>query len=221
MFILVLSPNEKRQQELAAPLQEAGWSVESIADISRAASLSGEDVPRLVLVDASYLGSAQVEEALERSRQWKALALLVLMPKELASPNLLNSVDDFVVEPLRSLELASRVRRLLWKVGAGESRATIRVGDLTLDQERYEVRVSGRLVRLTYKEYELLRLLASYPGRVFTREELLSKVWGYDYFGGTRTVDVHVRRLRSNIEDADHSFIETVWGVGYRLRLPT
>lgn len=71
---------------------------------------------------------------------------------------------------------------------------------------------------LTYKEYELLRFLASRPGRVFTREALLSQVWGYDYFGGSRTVDVHIRRLRAKIEDASHSFIDTVRGVGYRFR---
>ena len=74
----------------------------------------------------------------------------------------------------------------------------------------------GRKVLLTYKEYQLLVLLASTPGRVYTRDNLLSQVWGYDYFGGTRTVDVHIRRLRSKIEDASHSFIETIWNVGYR-----
>ena len=87
-----------------------------------------------------------------------------------------------------------------------------------IDQTRYEVTVSGHRVLLTFKEYELLRLLAQNPGRVFSREELLSRVWGYEYFGGTRTVDVHVRRLRSKVQDANHTFIETVWNVGYRFK---
>ncbi len=78
-----------------------------------------------------------------------------------------------------------------------------------------------RRIDLTFKEYELLRLMASHPGRVFTREALLNEVWGYHYFGGTRTVDVHIRRLRSKIEDSDHAFIETVWQVGYRLKDPS
>ena len=95
----------------------------------------------------------------------------------------------------------------------------IRVGDLVIDQDRYEVTVAGKKVILTFKEYQLLCLLAANPGRVYTRETLLSRVWQYDYFGGTRTVDVHIRRLRSKVEDASHLFIETVRNVGYRFRV--
>ena len=95
----------------------------------------------------------------------------------------------------------------------------MKVGDLQIDLERYEVSLEGKKVLLTYKEYQMLVLLASNPGKVYSRENLLSQVWGYDYFGGTRTVDVHVRRLRSKIENANHSFIETIWNVGYRFNL--
>ena len=94
----------------------------------------------------------------------------------------------------------------------------IDVGGLFIDTNRYDVFVGGRPVLLTFKEYELLKLLALHPGRVFTRNVLLERIWGYQYFGGTRTVDVHVRRLRSKIDDATHSFIDTVWNVGYRFR---
>jgi DNA-binding response OmpR family regulator len=79
-----------------------------------------------------------------------------------------------------------------------------------------EVTVNGSIVELTFKEYELLKLMASNPGRVYTREVLLNKIWGYDYFGGDRTVDVHIRRLRSKIEDSGHSYIETVRNIGYK-----
>jgi two-component system alkaline phosphatase synthesis response regulator PhoP len=95
---------------------------------------------------------------------------------------------------------------------------TIRSGDLVINTQQYDVFLAGRTVLLTFKEYELLKLLASNPGRVFSREQLLEQVWGYQYFGGTRTVDVHVRRLRSKIEDATHTFVDTVWNVGYRFR---
>ena len=78
--------------------------------------------------------------------------------------------------------------------------------------------IRGDRVSLTFKEYELLKLLAENPGRVFSRYALLNQIWGYEYFGGTRTVDVHIRRLRSKIEDAEHNFIETIWNVGYRFR---
>ena len=88
--------------------------------------------------------------------------------------------------------------------------------DLVLDLGNYKVFVAGQLVTLTYKEYELLRFLAQNKDKVFTREALLNRVWGYDYYGGARTVDVHIRRLRSKLEDNEHTFIETVRNVGYR-----
>jgi two-component system alkaline phosphatase synthesis response regulator PhoP len=87
-----------------------------------------------------------------------------------------------------------------------------------MDLANYTVHVSGRPVELTYKEYELLRYLAQNQGRVVTRETLLSRVWGYDFYGGARTVDVHIRRLRSKIEDRHNTFVETVRNVGYRFR---
>ena len=96
----------------------------------------------------------------------------------------------------------------------------MKVGDLSIDLDRYDVSVDGRRVSLTYKEFQLLVLLASNPGRVYTRDALLSQVWGYDYLGGTRTVDVHVRRLRSKVEAPGTAFVETVWNVGYRFKAP-
>ena len=96
----------------------------------------------------------------------------------------------------------------------------LKVGELSIDLERYEVTVSGRRAALTYKEFQLLVLLASNPGRVYTRETLLSQIWGYDYLGGTRTVDVHIRRLRSKLESTGYSIVETIWNVGYRFREP-
>ncbi len=95
---------------------------------------------------------------------------------------------------------------------------SIRQGSLVIDTARCEVTVSGRPVMLTFKEYELLKFLAANTGRVFTRETLLDRVWGHDYFGGDRTVDVHVRRLRSKLEHAGHTFIDTVRNVGYAFR---
>ncbi len=115
-------------------------------------------------------------------------------------------------ETLRRIDLA--LARALGPV----DRNVIRHGDLVIDQDRYEVTLGGRKVDLTYKEYELLKYIAARPGRVFSREDLLRAVWDYDYFGGTRTVDVHVRRLRSKINDVRYQFIETVWNVGYRFR---
>ena len=100
-----------------------------------------------------------------------------------------------------------------------ENKSLIIIGPLTINQESYEVTLDGEKIDLTFKEYELLKYLASKPGRVFSRESLLHSVWEYDYYGGTRTVDVHVRRLRSKINDIRYNFIETVWNVGYRFKV--
>ena len=124
--------------------------------------------------------------------------------------------DDFVVRPFQADEVLVRIDQLLWTRQKEIGQESIRLGDLLLDLNRYEVWVAGREITLTFKEYEVLKLLASHPGRVFTREVLLNRVWGYDYFGGTRTVDVHIRRLRAKLEDSAHTFIHTVRNVGYR-----
>ena len=123
--------------------------------------------------------------------------------------------DDFIVPPLDTDELRARLSRVFWlRTGADESNV-LRRGGLTIDFERYTVSVDGESVDLTYKEYELLRFLATNAGKPFTREALLNRVWGYDYYGGSRTVDVHIRRIRAKIERRE-AFIDTVRNVGYR-----
>ena len=122
--------------------------------------------------------------------------------------------------PCSAEEVALRLGLAMSRNAPTETANTIVHGELVIDCDRYEVTLSGRKVDLTYKEYELLKYLASNPGRVFSRESLLRSVWEYDYFGGTRTVDVHIRRLRSKIDDVSNHFIETQWNVGYRFRSP-
>lgn len=134
----------------------------------------------------------------------------------LRTPNARIATDDVIVVPWRLGELSMRIARLLVRKAPPVQAQLINAGDLVIDPERYDVYVANKPVLLTFKEYELLKLLASNPGRVYSREALLEQVWGYQYFGGTRTVDVHVRRLRSKIEDATHTFIDTIWNVGYR-----
>ncbi|MBI4298607.1 MAG: response regulator transcription factor [Chloroflexi bacterium] len=171
-----------------------------------------------MLLDAIAVPAKLVLEVLSWCRDEKLPVLVVLDQNAMGTYDVAQGADDFVLEPLQSRELIARINQLLWRLKGKQGKDILRVGDLAIDQERYEVSVAGRSVVLTFKEYELLSLLASSPGRVFTRDILLSKVWGYDYFGGTRTVDVHVRRLRSKIEDARHTFIETIWNVGYRMK---
>jgi len=126
--------------------------------------------------------------------------------------------DDFVVEPWDATEIVLRAKRILKKTESTAKQELIECGDLTIDLAKYEVYVNNMPIELTFKEYELLRFLASNRGRVFTREVLLNEVWGYDYYGGDRTVDVHIRRLRSKIEDSAHTFVETVRNIGYKFK---
>src|ERR1700744_4916396 len=117
--------------------------------------------------------------------------------------------DDFCVLPARPDELVARLQHLFWRTGQS-------IGPLMLNLETYQAAVSGRVLDLTYMEYELLRFLAGHPAKVFTRETLLSRVWGYEYYGGARTVDVHIRRLRAKLGEEHAHLIQTVRSVGYR-----
>ena len=124
--------------------------------------------------------------------------------------------DDFCLTPFHPRELEKRIVHASWRVGGGDSRAKLIEHDgLAINIETYQAAVDGQPIDLTHMEYELLKFLASNPGRVFTREVLLSRVWGYDYFGGARTVDVHIRRLRSKLGKERANLIQTVRSVGY------
>jgi DNA-binding response OmpR family regulator len=127
--------------------------------------------------------------------------------------------DEFVASEISPPELGVRLS-MLWRRTGGMGDATLRLGPLAMNTGTYQVFVGGRLLDLTYKEFELLRFLIQRPGRVFTRTELLSEVWGYNFYGGTRTVDVHVRRLRAKLGPESEALIQTVRGVGYRAAEP-
>jgi len=124
--------------------------------------------------------------------------------------------DDFCLAPMRQPELVARLKHLFWRSGRGTRPELVEYGPLVLNLETYQAAISGRPLDLTYMEYELLKFLSSNPGKVFTRETLLSRVWGYDYYGGARTVDVHVRRLRAKLSEEHAPLIQTVRSVGYR-----
>jgi two-component system alkaline phosphatase synthesis response regulator PhoP len=159
----------------------------------------------------------EIWELTRRAKRAKNLPVIALIPGEMPdNVEHFLDVDDLIISPYDSKELILRINRLLHKTENAGSKELIKRDDLKIDLTTCEVTVEGKIVELTFKEYELLKLLANNPGRVYTRDALLDKIWGYDYFGGDRTVDVHVRRLRSKIEDAEHTFIETVRNIGYR-----
>jgi two-component system alkaline phosphatase synthesis response regulator PhoP len=159
----------------------------------------------------------EMPELVRKLKNGGNLPVIALVPESLIDrPGFATDADDFIVSPYDAGELSIRISRLVGQAGKEESGEQIKCDGLTIDLATCEVTIDGRLVELTFKEYELLKLLAANKGRVYTREALLDKIWGYDYFGGDRTVDVHVRRLRSKIEDANHTYIETVRNIGYK-----
>jgi DNA-binding response OmpR family regulator len=127
-------------------------------------------------------------------------------------------IDDVLLETAGPAEVDARIRLVIGRQAQEKSSSKIQASGVVIDEASYSAKVHGRPLDLTFKEFELLRFLATHPSRVFTREQLLSEVWGYDYFGGTRTVDVHVRRLRAKLGDLE-SLIGTVRNVGYRFNV--
>ncbi len=123
--------------------------------------------------------------------------------------------DDFCLNPFHPVELQARLKHSMWRAGKTARPGLVEVGPLVLNLETYQAQMEGKPLDLTYMEYELLKFLATHPGKVFTRETLLSRVWGYEYYGGARTVDVHIRRLRAKMGE-EHNLIQTVRSVGYR-----
>ena len=134
-------------------------------------------------------------------------------------------MDDVVLHTCGPAELDARIRLAVGRLAAAQEAAdpeshVIRTGEVVVDEATYTAKIGGRHLDLTFKEFELLKYLAQHPGRVFSRQQLLQEVWGYDYFGGTRTVDVHVRRLRAKLGGEHETLIGTVRNVGYRFVLP-
>jgi DNA-binding response OmpR family regulator len=201
----------------ARALEAEGFDVTQLpsgAEVEAGAS------PDAVIVDFAVTGEdVQAQRYVEGSDDGETPPLVAIITRDqLDAQDPASAPDDFVLTGASAEELCARVRQVLYRRHGVDARNVLTFGDLVMDLANYTVHISGRPVELTYKEYELLRFLATNRGRVYTRETLLNKVWGYDFYGGARTVDVHIRRLRAKIEDRHAPFIETVRNVGYRFR---
>lgn len=179
--------------------------------------------PDIVLVDAR----TDLAEARATCRMLHATGLgvpLIAIVREagLVAVSADWGIDDVVLGTAGPAEVEARLRLATGRVGgaAATTSGLIRAGELTIDPDTYAAKLKGRPLDLTYKEFELLKFLAQHPGRVFTRDQLLREVWGYDYYGGTRTVDVHVRRLRAKLGSEYEAMIGTVRQVGYKFVVP-
>jgi len=218
--VLIIADEIEPIRKLGSELTVRGFTCSIISDGENAIEQVLKQAPDLMLVamDGS-LASSGIWKLFQRVKQERHLPVVALVSRgALDSLDSAVSIDDFVIEPWDAAEVAARAKRMLWQINNIDNRELIKCGDLVIDLAQYEVCLNGQHIPLTFKEYELLRFLASNKDRVFTREALLNKVWGYDYYGGDRTVDVHIRRLRSKIEDSTHTFIETIRNVGYKFR---
>ena len=218
--VFVIADEEGLVRRLGTELDSKGFLCSFNSNGNKASGVVNEQAFDLVLVaiDGTAHSSEITSLACSIKQEGNLPVIALLSTEALSRLDSSLPVDDFVVEPWGASEVAARAKRVLDKTRNVANKELIKCGDLTIDLARYEVYVNGRQVDLTFKEYELLRFLASNRGRVFTRDTLLNKVWGFDYFGGDRTVDVHIRRLRSKIEDSTHTFIETVRNIGYRFK---
>jgi DNA-binding response OmpR family regulator len=215
--VLLLDASEGLQP-LVEELQAGGYHVSNCPASEASLHLASDARPDIIILNLTHStdfdAARQFVESSKVPEHTSVIALLRAEQVEQHDPSL--GVDDFAVYPGSVAELLARLRQAIWRRSGIDSENLLRCGELLLDLANYQVFVSGRPVELTYKEYELLRFLASNRGKVFTRETLLNRVWGYDFYGGARTVDVHIRRLRSKLEEGGHTFIETVRNVGYR-----
>ncbi len=176
----------------------------------------------VILVDARKdLAGARSLTQLLRATGISVPLLLVLTEGGMAAVTASWGADDVILDTAGPAEVEARIRLSLTRASEEEDSGhqEIQAAGVVIDEDSYTARVHGKVLNLTYKEFELLKYLAQHPGRVFTRAQLLNEVWGYDYYGGTRTVDVHVRRLRAKLGSDHESLISTVRNVGYRLTI--
>ena len=222
--VLFISDDWNQKKPLKSGLLELGFTVTPIASVEvfQEAFIPPDRLDVVVVdLERCVTESAKLCHAIKRERPLKELPLVLLVTEShLGRIDFGWGIEDYLTLPVSAKRLAERLNFLVWKLHRVASKNGFSLGGLVIDFERYEVHVKGEPVDLTYKEFELLKFLAIHPGKPFTREALLDKVWGYDYYGGTRTVDVHIRRLRAKIELGGATYIETVRNVGYKFLDP-
>jgi DNA-binding response OmpR family regulator len=218
----IYSTNRTATADLARSLAELGFSPRHVG---RNGSLipSGEDgaavrMPALALIVAAA-GEPAPNELWSELRGLDELAdvplVLALEPEHLTSIAELAAAHELLVAPFSEAELRARIVRARRESSQVEDGELVRAGSLELNLETYQVTIDGKVVGFAYMEYELLKFLLMHPGRVFSREALLRRVWGYDYYGGARTVDVHIRRVRAKLGQEHAARIKTIRSVGY------
>jgi DNA-binding response OmpR family regulator len=237
-------PDAKHRRNIATPSAEGSATVAEVADVLLiserddeipafidALTQGGHRVTHQLLDDPTALGTeptvvlvSAVKDLTRgrdacralRARDERVQIIALVPPESIDAVGADWGIDSFAIWPTPIDEMLARIRLAL-QGQVTDTAGAVRVGDLTIDPETYQVRLRARPLDLTYKEFQLLLYLAQRPGRVFSRQQLLQEVWGYDFFGGTRTVDVHVRRLRAKLGAEHEGMIGTIRNVGYKL----
>jgi two-component system, OmpR family, alkaline phosphatase synthesis response regulator PhoP len=209
--------------ELAQALDLGGYPWKSASTVEDATRIEPDDgwAGAIVVADADPDAAFTLCRTLRRRDIPLEPVLLLVSGVQLADLELRDDLfDDFCLTPFHPRELEARLKHLFWRTGSGTRPELVEYGPLVLNLETYQAAIDAKPLDLTYMEYELLKFLATNPGKVFTREILLSRVWGYEYYGGARTVDVHIRRLRAKLGEEHANLIQTVRSVGYKFGQP-
>ena len=217
--ILVIDDDRNILAIIELYLKKAGFQVATCTTGYEAMQAFKNTKPTLVVLDVMLPGK-DGWTILHEIRQESSTPVIMLTAKGDTGERVRGlelGADDYIAKPFDSNELVARIKAVLRRFApASESERTITLPDLTISLENYSVTLDGEQLEMPPKEIELLYFLASHSGRVFTREQLLEQVWGFDFFGDSRTVDVHVKRIREKLGERENWQLRTVWGVGYK-----
>ena len=222
--ILICDDDPVIHESLGLYLQAERYSFSSAYDGEQALQLAEKDQPDLIILDLMMPKLTGTEVCREIRRQ-SNVPIIMLTAKGEEIDRVLGlelGADDYIVKPFSPREVIARIKAVFRRLGerGQENRSILRFEGLEINIDNYQVKVKGENVACTPKEVEILHMLASHPGQVMDREQILSKVWGYDYFGDTRTVDTHIKRIRQKISHADAAWgLITVYGVGYKFEV--
>ncbi len=221
--ILIIGDQNKQGLELRDALKkDSNFMIRVVSLVGYSSHNLIEKEPDVLILNpkSSYTEIMDFYYVLKKEPQLQDIPIVLLMDEtEMKAADLPSGIQEILYRPLRFPEAVFRIKHLFKRHHKIDQKNLIQRGKLSIDISKYEVRVGEKKIDLTFTEFELLKFLCAHPGTVFTREVLLNKVWGYEYYGGTRTVDVHIRRLRSKIEGKSLIFIETVRNIGYKFIL--
>ena len=220
--ILVIDDDKNIREVVKLYLRKEGYEVTEAADGAIGLDLFAGKPCGLVLLDI-MMPAMDGMEVIKKIRAHSNVPVIMLTAKGETFDKVLAlelGADDYVVKPFDPKELVARVKAVIRRANQEEKSEIIEYPDLRIDMQNYQVTYRGKELQMPPKEIELLHFLAARPNKVFTRDQLLEQVWGFEYFGDSRTVDVHVKRLREKFPEEEPWRIKTVWGVGYKFDVP-